>query len=112
MGSTPSLEEFEARKRLVCSKMALHRAEISLCVHDIVEPYRKVQTAIRSVSSHPVGRVVLTGLAGFLLFSGKVVGKTSGLILTFFMPKIRSYFISQSGNILSVIQQAWQDRRK
>ena len=66
-----SLDELEARKRLIQAKMDIHRAEMAVHLHDITEPIRKVQNSVGRITHSPILRWGLISIVGWLAFSGR-----------------------------------------
>jgi len=95
MGTTPSLDELEARKRLARARMDLHRIEIAVHCHDITAPVLSVREGVVRVLSSPIARMAIIGGLGFFLlkgrrsFAGRSLRKVMGWTVALVVPRIR-----------------------
>ena len=92
------MEEFAARKRLVRSKMELHRVEMALYYHETVGPIRSVQLSMAKAIHHPATRAGLIAGITFFIFSKRFrfVRKSAGFIAPFVWPRIRNLLMHRA----------------
>lgn len=91
MATLLSMDELEARKRLIQARMELHRIEMAVYSHQILSPFQTVRHGFEKIAAHPILRWGIIGGFGFLAtkLRLRLVGRLAGIAVPLVMGRIR-----------------------
>ena len=95
MGAAPSIDELEARKRLIQARMDLHRAEMAWHYRQITAPVQSFKAGFTRVMSNPIARWTIMGSLGFFLVTGRLrfVRKAAVWVAPFLLQRVRGLLL-------------------